>query len=339
MGSPRGPCCSRHSSARPAFSSPPWTALPPSCPCEWLRGAPVHGAGGADEAGRTPRDPARPSREWWLQLGGPPGSSPALTGVVATAGRTPGIRPGPHGGGGHSWEDLRDSALMLPLVPQVFPHVLHVREPGLRPADPAPHAQLAPALQVLPLVSMRSCSCHPRGVLGAALPGPQPSFLDRGSPSPGHPRPSWTSRSPAPGPPRPSWTRGLPALGTPALPGPAVPQPRGPPALPGPGVSQPWGPPPFLDRPFPSPGAPPPFLDRGSPSPGAPHHSWTGRSPAPRPLQPSGRPGWTCLGRHQGSGPSAGVGQACRAAAPALAGVWVASVAPLLPLGRCPSWA
>ena len=218
-----------------------------------------HGSGGCNW--EDPRDPARPSREWWLQLGGPPGSSPALTGVVATAGRTPGIRPGPHGGGGHSWEDLRDSALMLPLVPQVFPHVLHVREPGLRPADPAPHAQLAPALQVLPLVSMRSCSCHPRGVLGAALPGPQPSFLDRGSPSPGHPRPSWTSRSPAPGPP----------------------------ALPGPGVSQPWAPPPFLDRPFPSPGAPPHFLDRGSPSPGAPRPSWTGRSPAPGPPRPS----WT----------------------------------------------
>ena len=48
--------------------------------------------------------------------------------------------------------------------PQVFPHVLHVREPGLRPADPVAHAQLAPALQVLPLVS------------GHGEPGPLPSL-------------------------------------------------------------------------------------------------------------------------------------------------------------------
>lgn len=62
-GSPRGPCCSQRSSARQASSSPPWTAWPPSCPCEWPPGAPAHG--GADEAGRTPGarpGPARPSR-------------------------------------------------------------------------------------------------------------------------------------------------------------------------------------------------------------------------------------------------------------------------------------
>lgn len=133
-GSPRGPCCSRRSSARRASSSPPWTAWPPSCPCEWLPGAPAHG--GADEAGRTP-----------------------------------GTRPG--------------LALMLPLAPQVFPHVLHVREPGLCPADAAAHAQLAPTLQVLPLVSVRSCPCLPGGVWGAGTPGPRLSFLDRPSPSPG----------------------------------------------------------------------------------------------------------------------------------------------------------
>ena len=119
-GSPHGPCCSRRSSARRASSSPPWTAWPPSCPCEWLPGAPAHG--GADEAGRTP-----------------------------------GTQPGP--------------ALTLLLAPQVFPHVLHVREPGLCPADTAAHAQLAPALQVLPLVSVRSCPCLPGGVWGAATPG------------------------------------------------------------------------------------------------------------------------------------------------------------------------
>lgn len=36
---------------------------------------------------------------------------------------------------------------------QVFPDVLHVREPGLRRADLAADAQLAPTVQVLPLVS------------------------------------------------------------------------------------------------------------------------------------------------------------------------------------------
>ena len=119
-GSPRGPCCSRRSSARRASSSPPWTAWPPSCPCEWLPGAPAHG--GADEAGRTP-----------------------------------GTQPGP--------------AFMLLPAPQVFPHVLHVREPGLCPADTAAHAQLAPALQVLPLVSVWSCPCLLGGLWGAAAPG------------------------------------------------------------------------------------------------------------------------------------------------------------------------
>lgn len=66
---------------------------------------------------------------------------------------------------------------------QVLSHVLHVREPGLRPADPAPHAQLAPALQVLPLVSA-----------GLLLPS-----RGRGGQPPGPGRPSWTGRPPAPG--------------------------------------------------------------------------------------------------------------------------------------------
>lgn len=66
---------------------------------------------------------------------------------------------------------------------QVLSHVLHVREPGLRPADPAPHAQLAPALQVLPLVSA-----------GLLLPS-----RGRGGQPPGPGRPSWTGRPPVPG--------------------------------------------------------------------------------------------------------------------------------------------
>lgn len=66
---------------------------------------------------------------------------------------------------------------------QVLSHVLHVREPGLRPADPAAHAQLAPALQVLPLVSAGLLLLS-RG-RGGQHPGPRPPFLDRASPSPG----------------------------------------------------------------------------------------------------------------------------------------------------------
>ena len=75
-------------------------------------------------------------------------------------------------------------------VPQVFPHVLHVREPGLCRADLAAYPQLAPAIQVLPLVSIgargrplpgprrRLVACGPRWGCSLSLPGPR--AFDRG---------------------------------------------------------------------------------------------------------------------------------------------------------------
>lgn len=39
-----------------------------------------------------------------------------------------------------------------PLTCQVLPHVLYVRESGLRPSDPPANTQLEATLQVLPLV-------------------------------------------------------------------------------------------------------------------------------------------------------------------------------------------
>lgn len=84
-------------------------------------------------------------------------------------------RPPPHwkrsdvdegltGGGGQGLPQDRADAgttvgpgsapLMLLLGPQVLPHVLHVCEPGVRCADPTAHPQLAPTLQILPLVRL-----------------------------------------------------------------------------------------------------------------------------------------------------------------------------------------
>lgn len=66
---------------------------------------------------------------------------------------------------------------MLLLGPQVLPHVLHVCEPGVRGADPTAHPQLAPTLQILPLVRLlpvrlrwEGCTVHLPGQL---LPGPE----------------------------------------------------------------------------------------------------------------------------------------------------------------------
>lgn len=77
-GSPRGPCCSPRSSARPASSSPPWTAWRPSSPCE---------CGGG--AGRRPgrQQHAGPCSQGWPFLGTGEG--------------------GGRGPGGHTWDSAQ----------------------------------------------------------------------------------------------------------------------------------------------------------------------------------------------------------------------------------------
>lgn len=69
--------------------------------------------------------------------------------------------------------------LMLLLGPQVLPHVLHVCEPGVRCADPPAHPQLAPTLQILPLVRLLPVRLRGEGV--SARPeaaGPGLSFVE-----------------------------------------------------------------------------------------------------------------------------------------------------------------
>lgn len=86
------------------------------------------------------------------------------------------------------------------LVPQVFPHVLHVREPGVCGADASAHAQLASALQILPLVS-------------PPQDGPGPAWAGRVRPLPSGPQAAPATAEPgraqclrvSPGPPGITW--------------------------------------------------------------------------------------------------------------------------------------